>query len=159
SVSPDGAHVYLSGGTVFARNVSTGELSYVPGAGDDASGCAEPFFTSDGLDAYASCGGGSSVSIQQLALFHRNPLTGSLAFVAEYRIGSTKGNVAYQVISADDKFIYSGIQATPTSLSLLIGVFARNPLDGTLTLTQTTPIDDANCGQNDTYSHLVITPD
>jgi 6-phosphogluconolactonase (cycloisomerase 2 family) len=93
AVSPDGKHVYATGGgdsalAVFARNASTGALSFVEYQQDGISGvdgllgANSVAVSPDGKHVYAT-----GQSDNALAVFSRNPTTGALTFVEAQKDG------------------------------------------------------------------------
>ncbi len=87
AVSPDGAHVYATGEhddavAVFARDVTTGALTFVEAERDGAGGVmgirrpSAVTVSPDGADVYVTGGAGDGV-----AVFARDASTGALTFV------------------------------------------------------------------------------
>jgi cysteine-rich repeat protein len=93
AVSPDGAHVYVAGGTddavaVFRRDATTGALGFVEvqrngvGGVDGLDKAVSLVVSPDGASAYAAGRWDNAV-----AVFRRDPATGALSFVEVQRDG------------------------------------------------------------------------
>ncbi len=140
TVSPDGKNVYAAGPfdhsvAVFGRNVTTGTLSFlerkIDGIGvDGLSGATWVIVSPDGAHVYAA-----GELDHAIAAFTRNPTTGALAFVGEYRDG---------VAGIDGLERIRGIATSPDGAHVYaagfaddaIAVFGRNPSTGTLTFVE-----------------------
>jgi DNA-binding beta-propeller fold protein YncE len=134
TVSPDGRHVYASAGeaavAAFARNVTTGELSFVEAEKDEVAG----------VDGLAGANGiivspdGGHVYVagfldDAVAVFTRNAGTGALDFVEAHRTpgsGSLAGAIDVAV-SPDGATVY----AVGFDAGSLVAL-ARNPTTGAL---------------------------
>lgn len=138
AISPDGAHVYAAGDRddavpVFARNATTGALTFVEIQRDTVGGVAgldgvEAVIVSpDGAHVYALSDDADSVVV-----FRRDPASGGLTFVEVQRdgVGLVSGmNGAEGVaISPDGAHLYV---AAPADKAVV--AFQRNPTTGALT--------------------------
>jgi 6-phosphogluconolactonase (cycloisomerase 2 family) len=140
-VSPDGAHVYVTGDAddsvaVFARDAGTGALDFVEAERDGVGGV-------DGIDgplALAISGDGKHVYVggssdDGLGVFSRDAGTGALTFVQALHEGS--GGV-------DGINAPAAVAVTPDGAHVLVaasaesevGVFARNASTGLLTFVE-----------------------
>ena len=129
TVSPDGAHVYAtayldSAVTVFRRDAQSGVLDFVEAHSNGVEGVEGLYWTDvvmvtgDGAEVYAT-----GVFDGALAVFRRNPETGSLTFVAAVRGGKPSGytTVRGATIDPDDTHVYvSGFDGG-------VAAFAREP--------------------------------
>jgi len=138
TVSPDGRHVYVTGGgdsavAVFSRNGTTGELTFVEAEFDDVGGVDGLYSASGvtvspyGRHVYVTGAWDDSV-----AVFSRNGTTGELTFVeAEFDgVGGVDGlDYAYGVaVSSDGQHVYV-TGATDNA----VAVFSRRLTTGGLT--------------------------
>ncbi len=141
AVSPDGEHVYAAAAvddalTAFERNVGSGMLTFVQEVRDGASGTdgldgpGKVAASADGLNVYVS----SSID-DGVAAFERDPVSGTLSFLASYEHGESglfgldgANSVA---VSSDGRNVY----ATAVQTSSLV-VFSRDPALGTLQFTE-----------------------
>jgi len=141
AVSPDGRNVHATGGyddalAVFARNSSTGELSFVEfhqdgvGGIDGLRGAAVVAVSLDGRSVYAT-----GNSDNALVVFARDSSTGELSFVEFHQNGSggVEGllGAAGVAVSPDGRSVY----ATGSDVSTL-AVFARDPSTGELSFVE-----------------------
>ncbi len=138
TVSPDGAHVYAVGIgdnaiAVFARNATTGALSFVEQQKDGVGGV-------DGLDAVTSVAVSpdgnhvytASYFDRAVAVFSRNLTTGALTFVEEERDGvagvdGLDGAIEV-IVSGDGEHLYVAGLADSA-----VATFGRDGLTGALT--------------------------
>jgi 6-phosphogluconolactonase (cycloisomerase 2 family) len=141
AVSPDGAHVYVVAGTddavaVFTRNASTGELTFVE-------------FEKDGQDGVDGLNGANGIAISAdgkhvytsgedddaVAVFTRDPMTGSLAFVEVHKdeaAGITTLNFVQSVtVSPDGMHVYAA-----ADFDRAVTAFRRDPVTGMLTFVE-----------------------
>ena len=143
TVSSDGRHVYVAGSgdnavTFLTRDASTGVLAvgavYRDGAGDGSGnvvdGLESPLsvaLSPDGSNLYA-VGNASDT----LAVFNRNPTTGSLTFATFFKDGTDDVDGlegAFElVVSPDGKNVYA-----VGDFDNALAVFNRNPTTGSLT--------------------------
>jgi len=141
SVSLDGKHVYVTGSNdqglaVFARNATTGELTFVTwyrdglGGVDGLSGASSVAVSSDGLHVYVAGRFDDAV-----AVFSRNATTGQLTFVEVVRDGANGvdglSRVISVVVSIDGEHVYAASYGEHA-----IAVFSRNPTTGRLTFVE-----------------------
>lgn len=143
ALSPDGGHVYVAGLfdsaiAVFARNATTGALTFVEQKKDGVGGvdglaqATSVTVSPDGAHVYAT-----GASDAALAVFTRNPVTGALTFVEREKDGS--GGVdglafAFDVtVSPDGAHVYT----TSSTFDEAVTVFTRNPVTGALTFVAT----------------------
>ncbi|QQR72943.1 MAG: beta-propeller fold lactonase family protein [Holophagales bacterium] len=139
AVSSDGKNVYGVGIldnsiSAFARNESTGELSFVAsyrdgvGGVDGLYGVYKLAISPDGRNVY-----GAGTEDNALAVFARNPATGELTYLEAQRdgMGGAYGMVRTNAVavSPDGRWVY-----TKGHGSLV--VFARNSADGRLAFSQ-----------------------
>lgn len=143
-VSPDGAHVYVAGYeddaiAVFARDPSTGALSFVEaqrdgvGGVDGLDGTLWMSLSPDGAHLYAAGAADSAV-----AVFARQPASGALTLLQVLRNGIGGvfglGGARVTLVSPDGRHVYVGsgaILVSPTDNA--IAAFARDPATGLLT--------------------------
>ena len=149
-VSPDGSHVYVAGYeddaiAVFARDASTGALSFVEAQRDGVGGVdgldAVPWvaLSPDGAHLYAAGALDGAV-----AVFARNPSSGALTFLQVLRNG-TDGVLGLDgarvtLVSPDGLHVYvasGAILVAPSDNAVV--VFARDPASGLLTFLHAYP--------------------
>ena len=138
AMSPDGAHVYAAGlesdaVTAFARNATTGELTfiaaYVDGAGgiDGLNGARAVTVSPDGKHVYAA-----GYQDGAVAAFSRDAGTGALTFVQAILDGSgsaTKLEGAHGVtVSPDGAYVL-----VAANIDDAVTVFERDATTGALT--------------------------
>jgi DNA-binding beta-propeller fold protein YncE len=141
AVSPDGEHLYVTGPIddavgVFDRDAGTGTLSFVETQVDGTGGV-------DGLDAAWAVSVSpdgkhvyvTSVGDDALAVFSRDAVTGSLAFVEAHFDGADGVNGLAQpewvMVSPDGAYVY--VAAVEDDA---VGVFGRDAVTGELTFLQ-----------------------
>lgn len=140
-VSPDGAHVYVTGEVdnavaVFSRNPTTGALTFVEiqqdglGGVDGLDAAMDVTLSPDGLYAYTAAATDDAV-----AVFSRNPTTGALTFVEMQRDGiggvdGLNGATAVALSPTGSRLYAAGVDDDA------IAVFTRNPTTGVLTFTE-----------------------
>jgi 6-phosphogluconolactonase (cycloisomerase 2 family) len=147
TVSPDGQNIYTTrfpddAISVFIRNATTGDLSFVEIQQDGVNGV-------DGLDGVNSAvvsGDGSHVYAvsgfdNALAVFERNVATGSLTFIESHKEGAdgvTGLRYASTIaISPDGEHIYvTGASSDLISERWSVVVFSRDINTGTLTFVE-----------------------
>jgi 6-phosphogluconolactonase (cycloisomerase 2 family) len=140
-VSPDGAHVYVTGDAddavaVFARDAGTGALDFVEAERDGVGGV-------DGIDgplALAVSGDGKHVYVggssdDGLAVFARDAGTGALAFLQALHegAGGVDGINAPAAVAVTPDGAHVVVAASAESE---VGVFARNASTGLLTFVE-----------------------
>jgi 6-phosphogluconolactonase (cycloisomerase 2 family) len=152
-VSPDGAHVYVAGRyddavAVFARNASTGALTFVEvqidglGGVDGLLGATSVRVSPDGDHVY-----GAGLEERKLAVFSRNPASGALTFVEAIDDGMgfesdlDIDDARTLTVSPDGKHLYLANHIEDAADSW-VSVFSRNAATGTLTLV--TPVVKAS---------------
>lgn len=163
ALSPDGAHLYVTGSndnalTVFSRDASTGALSFVEAqkegvAGVDGLRFARSVVVSpDGSYVYAA-----GQADDAIAVFRRNAMTGWLTFVEVQREGvggvdGIAGPLAL-AISPDGKQIYvaSGDESAVT-------VFGRDATTGRLHLADVEKEGGRDIGLSGIHS-VTVSPD
>jgi 6-phosphogluconolactonase (cycloisomerase 2 family) len=140
-ISPDGAHLYVSGRdddavAVFSRNVTTGTLTFVEaqkdgiGGVDGLAGASSVTISPDGAHVYATGrddNGG--------AVFSRNATTGALTFVEVQTdgVGGVDGlGLPNSVAVAPD----GGHVYVASSADNAVAVFSRNGTTGALTFVE-----------------------
>jgi len=141
AVSPDGSYLYTAGSdddavAVFSRNPSTGSLSFVEvhrdgvGGVDGLDGVDSVTVSPDGSHLYAS-----GRHEDALAVFSRNPSTGSLTFVEVQKdgVGGVDGLDGPEsvTVSPDGSHLYAA-----GSSDNAVAVFSRNPSTGALTFVE-----------------------
>ena len=141
AVSPDGKHVYVAGQfddslAAFARNPTTGTLSFVEfeadgvGGVDGLNGAFGVSVSPDGKHVYVTGSDDNS-----LAAFARNPTTGTLSFVEfeDDGVGGADGlgGAAGVSVSPDGKHVY-----VTGSDEDSLAAFARNPTTGALSFVE-----------------------
>ena len=141
-VSPDGKHVYVasvldSALVVFSRNASDGTLSLLEmlqddlGGVDGLSGANAIAFSSDNLRVYVTSAGDKA-----LAVFDRDPSSGSLSFLTLQRDGANEVNnlAGANAISVVPGNVFIYIAATTDNA---ISLFTRNPSLGEIAFVTT----------------------
>ena len=140
-VSPDGAHVYVASDiddaiAAFSRDAATGLLTFIELHKDNVDGVDGL----DGADAVTLSPDGKYVYVagrddDAVAVFSRDPATGSLSFVEVQRDGvggvDALNGAAAVTVSADGNTLY-----VAGSLDDAIGVFERDAGTGRLTFVQ-----------------------
>jgi len=136
-VSPDGAHVYVTGNTdnavaAFSRNISTGALTFVEVEKDGVSGvdgiggAQDVAISPDGVYVYVTGSNDDAV-----AVFSRNTSTGALTFIEFIQriIGVNEGldEVSGIVVSPGGRYVYLSSPADDA-----IAVYKRNTATGNL---------------------------
>ena len=141
AISPDGKHVYVAAASddsvaVFARNGSTGRLTFVEAerdgvaGADGIDGASAIAISDDGAHVYA--GGAND---DGLAIFSRDATNGRLTFVEAYHegIGGIDGinSPADVAVTPDGTHVVVAASAESE-----VGVFARDPSTGGLTFVE-----------------------
>ena len=141
-VSPDDKHVYVASVldnalVVFSRNASDGSLSLVEmlqddlGGVDGLSGANSIAFSSDNTRVYVTSAGDNA-----LAVFNRNPSSGSLSFLTLQRDGAggvdTLAGASAVSVVPSNVFIY-----VAASTDNAISLFTRNPSLGEIAFVTT----------------------
>ena len=141
SISPDGAHVYVTGANeaaiaAFSRNPGTGALTFVEFEKDGQNGVdglagANGLVTSpDGAHVYVAARLDNAV-----ATFSRNPATGALAFVERDKdgVGGVDGldGANGVAVSPDGSHVY-----VTGSADNAVATFSRDPATGALTFVE-----------------------
>jgi cysteine-rich repeat protein len=141
AVSPDGAHVYVTGKnnnavTVFSRDGGTGALTLVElqsdgvGGVDGLAGASGVGVSPDGAHVYVTGGQDNAI-----AVFSRNGGTGALTFVEVKKdgIGGVDGlaNASSVIVSGDGLHVYATGQDDAA-----VAVFSRNGGTGALTFVE-----------------------
>jgi cysteine-rich repeat protein len=141
ALSPDGAHVYVTGRddnavAVFSRNSGTGGLTFVElqrdgvGGVDGLAGASGVAVSPDGGHVYVTGAQDNAV-----AVFSRNGGTGALTFVEVERdgVGGVDGlsNASAVIVSPDGLHVYATGQDDAA-----VAVFSRNGGTGALTFVQ-----------------------
>ncbi|MBN1675810.1 MAG: beta-propeller fold lactonase family protein, partial [Kiritimatiellae bacterium] len=138
AVSPDGKHVYYAGYSddalsIFARNASTGDLTFVdavkngePGA-EKLNGAIWPEVSADGKNVYLT-----SEDDNALTVFSRDPSTGELSFMQVFEDGvegvDGLGSAVQVSVSPDGSNVYVAGWGDAA-----ISTFGRNTESGLLT--------------------------
>lgn len=144
-VAPDGAHVYVGGidsVSRFARDAGTGLLTFLgtnvltPGLFGGAP--CKLVMDLTGRSLYTDCG----------PILFRDPVDGSLTVV-----GSGGDRVAAWAVSRDARFVYQ------VSVDADVHVYARDPVDGTLTGVETIVRSDLPTAQLQDMVALITSPD
>ena len=158
AVTPDGTHIYVvSDGenavSAFARNPSTGEISFVQALFDDVdgvdglAGATQVAVSPDGAHVYVTGAEDDAISV-----FSRDLASGTLSFVeALFDAGSAAqlDDAAGVAVSPDGAQLYviASSHATP-----FISVFARDRVSGRLDFTEAEPLNRGS-------RHVVVSPD
>ena len=168
AVSPDGAHVYVGSGTavaVFARNVGTGELSFIESHHNNAGGIVglaesyEVVVSPDGAHVYILCSGGfPSTQTGAVVVFARNAGTGSLTYVESERdeVNGVSG-MRYATaiaISPDGAHVYAAGR-----FDSALATFARNATTGELTFLGALTDNQGGVDGLEGVASLAISPD
>jgi DNA-binding beta-propeller fold protein YncE len=146
ALSPDGAHLYVTGTlddslAVFARDPGSGALAFVEVKQDgvDADGLQNPrevVVSPDGTNVYVAGGAENAV-----AVFARDPGSGTLGFVGAARegVGGVGGLVQPNglAVGSDGARLYVAAQGAVGSGSGALVVFARDAADGALAFLET----------------------
>lgn len=147
--SPGGEHLYVAGEgddavAAFARDATTGELTFIEAEFDGVAGVTglqsvqDIALSSDGAHLYTSSFfHDGSIWTGSMAVFSRDPVTGALTFVTAIfdGAGATGLDRAYSVrVSPDGNHVYVANGAA------LLG-FERDPLTGLLTQVETEPFE------------------
>ncbi|MFC1726539.1 beta-propeller fold lactonase family protein, partial [candidate division KSB1 bacterium] len=165
-VSPDGAHVYVTGRdddaiTLFSRDQSDGSLTFIEaltdggtdGAGNTVNGILSSYdlaVSPDGKNVYVT--GGSDDAV---AVFTRNPATGRLTYIEMFQDPSSGGGeegldfVKGVAVSPDGNHVYTAAKNDNS-----VVVFSRNQTDGSLTYVEQL-IDAGTDGDGNTIDGLV----
>jgi cysteine-rich repeat protein len=127
ALSPDGAHVYVAGGSslaVFTRDAATGMLGFVEveqngvGGVTGLAGATSLALSADGASLYVAGKGDDAV-----AAFSRDPATGKLTFVDTLQQGldgvDGLDGVNALAVSPDGTHVYA-VGSTPTSKTLTV---------------------------------------
>lgn len=138
ALSPDGLHLYAASSlddsvSVFTRDGVSGALGFVEaqvqglGGVSGLDGASAVVVSPDGLNLYAT-----GLFSDSVAVFGRNPTTGSLTFLESHANGVSgvtglDGATAV-IVSADGLHLY-----TAARNSNAVGHFTRNPATGALT--------------------------
>lgn len=161
TISPDDAHVYVSGRddnaiAVYARNPISGRLTFVQsvidggGGIDGLAGAGASVVSPDGAHLYVV-----GEIEDAVAVFSRNPVTGVLTFVeAEFDdVGGVDGlsGPAWVTISPDGAHVY-----VTGSSEHEIAIFSRNAGTGSLSFVEA---KDVGIQANDDLDIAVISPD
>jgi cysteine-rich repeat protein len=156
-VSPDGAHVYVTSNgippavAVFARNPTTGALTFVEAEQDGANGVTglttpvQMVMSPDGAHLYVAAWGNNDGAVVSFA---RNTGTGALTFLAADASPAVPGILGPNGITIDP----TGSQVYVASWGNgVVTALARNPTTGALTFQQSV---GANAGDK-----LAMSPD
>ena len=164
ALSPDGKHLYATGGqddavTVFSRNAMTGTLTFVEfqqdgvGGVDGLDGAEMVTVSPDGKHVYAIGPNDNAV-----AVFSRNAATGALTFVEMKQdgVGGVDGlrTALWVAVSPDGKHVY-----TTGGDEDAVALFNRNATTGALTFVE---IQQDGVGGVDGLDHaraVTVSPD
>ncbi|HUT14056.1 MAG TPA: beta-propeller fold lactonase family protein, partial [Thermoguttaceae bacterium] len=163
-VSPDGKNVYVYGSenytlAVFNRDPATGQLSFLQVFEDNHGGV-------DGLHRATSVAvspDSSNVYVSSwvdnaIAVFHRDPASGELAFVQVLKDGENGVDglwfASRVVVSPDGRHVYASGNA-----DWAIAVFRRDPVGGELTFVYAIRDGDAGADGLIMISSVTISPD
>ena len=163
-VSPDGMNVYVSSLddssiSVFSRDPNTGSLTFIEDQVDGTGGITgmqgtySLMVTPDGEQVYAT---GSYDNA--LVVFSRNTATGRLSFVQKY-VDDTNG---FDGLSGG-----TAVMVSPDGMTVFvagsdedaIGIFTRNPMDGTLSFVNTITDGSGGVSGMEYPIALLISPD
>jgi 6-phosphogluconolactonase (cycloisomerase 2 family) len=159
SVSPDGAHVYVSASSgsavgVFARDPVTGAVTFVEaeqdgvGGVDGLAGATDVEVSPDGAHVYASGGVDGAVVV-----FSRDPGTGALTYVETHRDGVNGvdglDGASDLVVTPDGNHVYVAGLGDDA-----VAIFSRDPGTGALTFLET-----KEDGGIDEPTRLTVSPD
>ncbi|MBI1878840.1 MAG: beta-propeller fold lactonase family protein [Chloroflexi bacterium] len=137
-VSPDGQHVYATGGQdnaipLFSRNATSGALTFSKlenATPDGLAGAISAAVSPDGQHVYIA-----GQSDNAVAVFSRNATTGKLTFVEVKKdgVGGVDGlnGAASVAVSPDSESVY-----VSSALDNAVAVFSRNPITGALTFVE-----------------------
>ncbi len=140
AVSPDGKHLYaVAGGdfsiSLFRRNISTGELTFVNIWRDDAGGvegldgARHLVISPDGKNVYVAAANDRTVTV-----FNRNTTNGNLTFNEIFDLGALgSGAVIFVAISPDGRDVFAAFESSGTVTDGM-AQFRRNTSTGKLTL-------------------------
>jgi len=164
TLSPDGAHVYVSGLTegtvaVFERDATTGELTLVEvqrdgvDGVDGIAGAREAAVSPDGAHLYVA-----GLEDNAVAVFERDPSTGALSFVELERdqVGGVTGllSVRSVAVSPDGAHVYaSGYD------DIAVAVFERDPATGALTFVEAKQNGEDGVEGLVGVAHMTLSPD
>jgi 6-phosphogluconolactonase (cycloisomerase 2 family) len=165
-VSPDNNHVYVASDmddavTVFDRNTTTGELTFVEVHKDDSQGGTVDGLASarsvaidpDGDHVYAAGDGDHAV-----AVFSRNTSTGALTFVEMQQdgVGGVDGLrfVESVTVSPDGDHVYAASKGDDA-----VAVFDRNKSSGALTFVEMQQDGAGGVDGLDDARSLTVSPD
>ena len=171
AVSSDGAHVYVASSVsssvaVFARNVGTGELTFIEAEFDGVDGvgglarAGSVVVSPDGLDVYVA-----GYADEAVAVFGRDPTTGELTFVeAEFEgVGGVSGLVGATFLEVSE--IPSGAEFPASHVYVAgfdgdsVAVFARDLGTGELTFVEARFNDDPDVDGLDGATSVRVSPD
>ncbi|MCH9650302.1 MAG: cadherin domain-containing protein [Deltaproteobacteria bacterium] len=141
-ISPDGRHFYVTSRrdfsvSLFDRNVTTGELTYVESLYDGQGDI--PPLAIEGAEALAVSPDGLNVYVgtelgRRIAVFSRNPLDGRLTLVQVVRDGTDAPGIFHVVsiaVSSGGDHVY-----TAADLDDTVSVFNRDSATGELTFVE-----------------------
>ena len=163
-VSPDGAHVYVSGSVgdavaVFSRNAGTGALTFVEsehdgvGGVDGIDGARHLTISPDGAHVYVA-----GLDDTAVAVFARNGGTGALTFVQVLRdeVGgiTTLGGAFTVAVSPDGAHVYVG-----ALFDAALSTFSRNAGTGVLTFVEAEHQNMGGVGTLDGIVAVGVSPD
>ena len=165
TVSPDGAHVYVAAQddnavSVFARNATTGKLTYVEAKVDGTGGvdglntCQAVSVSPDGAHVYTAGAGNDNA----VAVFSRNPTTGALTFSQVYKdgVGGIDGlaGAEWVMVSHDGTTVFA-----VGDVDNALVVFNRNTSTGALTMVQLHRDNVSGVDGLGGAASLVVSPD
>lgn len=164
AIDPDGENVYVAGHekdavAVFARDGTTGELTYVEmvqdgvGGVDGLDGAQSLTVSADGHHVYVA-----SASDDAVAIFSRDGVSGTLSYVGMVQdgFGDVDGlNGAYAVVvSADGRHVY-----VASYYDDAVAVFNRNGPTGALTFVEMHQDVDAGIDGLNGANSVALSPD